>query len=114
MSSKRNKMGWWANLPAPEAQKDHENIPDSLGIGRYENRDANGQLVIYFGNHSNPMAVLGKYREPLRDGSIFYVSHRKNWAAPPDVNKFDHLIPAIAHIVLLKEKYDEISDRTAR
>lgn len=120
MSSKRNKMGWWANLPAPEAKKDHQYLPDTLGIGEVEERDADGQLRIYFGGvkyaRRGVHAVLGKYMYPQDDGSIFYVRMMKTaWAALDDVEKFDDLLLAVAHIVTLKEKFDEnIHNRTAR
>lgn len=114
MSSKKRGDGWWRDLPSPEARKDHSYLPDNIGIGHHEHRDASGQIVLYFTADRSYRVALGKYANAI-DDRVFYVSARTNWAATPVVEKFDHIIPAIAHIWELKEKFDEdLHNRTAR
>lgn len=113
MSKKKKKhySTWWP----PEEPKAHEELPDNLGIGVHEERDEEGQLVIYFeGNRLTTYSfrlVLGKYRSPQSDGSVFYVWHKaqKFWKTfhAYDTAKFDHLIMAISFIVELKAEFDK-------
>lgn len=113
MSFKRTRVrGWW-NFP--EEPKDHEAIPDGLGLGVREERDPDGQLFIWLRAHSNPVArwayspyiVLGKYAEPQHDGSLFYVGDWTKRGINADTTKHPHLLMAIAKIQEIINAYND-------
>jgi hypothetical protein len=103
----KKRRQWWDN--PPELPKDHEAIPDSLGVGVFEARQEDGSLAIYFYSvYGKPYVVLGKYAEPKPDGSLYYVSLRNHtWGAAMSVSYYEHLLPAVARILELKEEFDE-------
>lgn len=97
----------------PELEKDHDALPDNLGIGVHEERDEQGQLVIYLeGNRLTLYSfrmVLGKYEHSTPDGSLFYVWHKPKefWSTfhAYDTKKFEDLIMAVSFIVQLKADF---------
>lgn len=108
---------WWDVYE--EEPKDHETLPDGLGVGVREERQGDG-LYIYLDPPSHhltklaltPYIVLGKYLEPQYDGSLYYVADwTKKGVNAHTTKKFDHLMLAISAIYELAETYE--TERTS-
>ena len=102
---------WWEEFK--EKPKDHAALPDDLGLGIREERDATGQIFIYLMPSliPNPYIVLGKYAEVQEDGSEYYVA---DWTWPGvnhKTNKHIHLIMAMADIHRIIEENDKYALR---
>lgn len=105
MGRYRNRR-WWEEYR--EKPKDHEAIPDGLGLGVREERDRDGQLYIWLkpGIIPHPYVVLGKYAEPQEDGVEYYVGDWTKVGVNPTTTKHVHLIMAIAEVHRIIENND--------
>ena len=95
----------------PEFPKDHENIPDSTGLGDVEVRSGDGSLMIFFeGSPTTKQAayvILGKWLTPQHDGAEFYVTDKtkaRGFGNAP-VSRHEHLLMALAKIAEIREAY---------
>jgi hypothetical protein len=93
--------------------KAHDEIPDGIGIGVREERNTNGELVIYLkGSRTTKDAawiVLGKYAEPRDDGKIYYVADRTetHWADVAVTTYHEHLLMAVARVYEFQTRYKD-------
>lgn len=105
MGRYRNRRWWEEHRELP---KDHASIPDGLGLGIREERDADGQLYIYLkpGIITTPYIVLGKYAEPQENDVEYYVGDWTRVGVNPVTTKHVHLIMAIAQVHKIIEQND--------
>jgi hypothetical protein len=95
----------WSDFYSEE-DKDNHAIPD-LGIGMREERDSDGQLYIFFHPRRHvpsPYVVVGKYAQPRKDGTEYYVA---DWTMPgvnPVMTTYhEHLLQVVARILELQQ-----------
>jgi len=100
----------------PEKPKAHDEIPEGLGIGIFEERNPSGELVIFLKGSrlesGSAWVVLGQYANPDKDGNVFYVADRTSthWSDVAVTTKHEHLLLAVARIHQIKDQYHGVQD----
>lgn len=102
---KQSKGRKWTRSSLIEASKDHEAIPDGLGLGIYEERDATGQLLVYLQYQPTMYIILGKYSKG--DYPYYVADYTHAPLLSGGTTKHDHLLTAIARVHELIEDFEQ-------
>ena len=113
MVSRGNKSErrWWKQRA--EAPKSNLEIPDGLGIGVKEERDASGQLFIFLQLQPARDIVLGKYASEQREHPYYVADYTYTgpWMTSDRkqglvTHKFEHLLMALAKVHEIVEDFE--------
>lgn len=103
--------------PNEEKPKANDEIPDGLGLGMYEERDAGGQLYIYLQRQPALYIVIGKYADPgwvnphFTSGQYYVADYTRNGPFDHVTTKHEHLILALAKVHEIVEDYERRKEK---
>lgn len=100
----------WRRRQHEEAEKDLDNVPETLGFPDEEKMD-NGDLRIFLRRQPDSYVAVGKFKS--RHEGDFYVHDgtRGVWTAEHVTTRHDNIILAVARVYEIIETYNQRTTR---